>query len=166
MLTGSFASSYHGTPRASQDIDFVVAPSRDQLYGLIRSLPSGEFYVDLDAALDALARESQFNVIDLASGWKIDLIIRKPRPYSLEEFGRRQQVDFEGRRLFIASPEDVIVSKLEWARIGSSERQIEDAAGILRVRASDLDLKYIERWVWELDLAKQWRAARDLSGIE
>ncbi|PYV17376.1 MAG: hypothetical protein DMG07_06000 [Acidobacteria bacterium] len=111
MLTGSFASSYHGTPRASQDIDFVIAPSRDQLESFVRLLPESEFYVDLDAALHALAHQLQFNVVDLATGWKIDLIIRKSRPFSLEEFARREPVDFHGLRLFIARAEDIVVSK-------------------------------------------------------
>ena len=164
MLTGSFASSYHGTPRASQDIDFVVAPSRDQLESFVRLLPESEFYVDLEAALHALAHQLQFNVVDLATGWKIDLIIRKSRPFSLEEFARREPVDFHGLRLFIARAEDIVVSKLEWARIGSSQRQLEDAAGILRVRGGDLDREYMEGWIQEFGLDAEYRKARELAG--
>ena len=76
--------------------------------------------------------EVQFNVIDLATGWKIDFIIRKSRPFSETEFERRSEVHFEGLRLHIAQPEDVIIAKLEWAKRASSERQIEDVAGILK----------------------------------
>ncbi len=84
MLTGSFASAFHGVPRATQDIDMVIAPTVDQVRALVRLLPASEYYVDEDAALDAHRRQGQFNVVDFASGWKIDLIIRKSRPFSRE----------------------------------------------------------------------------------
>jgi hypothetical protein len=79
MLTGSFASSFHGLTRATQDIDLVIAPSESQLRGLVGSLPPEAYYVDLETALDALKRRSQFNVIDLETGWKVDLIVRRDR---------------------------------------------------------------------------------------
>ena len=82
MLTGSFASSWHGLTRATQDIDLVIASDEDRLRDLIVLLPADQYYVDLDAALDALQRRSQFNVIDLATGWKIDLVVRRDRPFS------------------------------------------------------------------------------------
>ncbi len=75
MLTGSFASAYHGVPRATQDIDLVIAPTASQLQHLVSLLPHTEYYVSEGAALAALRREAQFNVIDLATGWKIDLIL-------------------------------------------------------------------------------------------
>ena len=160
MLTGSFASSYYGVPRTTQDIDFVIAPTTDQLRSLAALLPETEYYFDLNAALDAQRREGLFNIIDLATGWKIDFIFRKSRPFSLEEFGRRLVVEFEGMRLSVATAEDVLIAKLEWAKRGESQRQIEDAAGILRIRSGNLDRKYIENWVRELKLEKQWEAVR------
>ena len=160
MLTGSFASSFHGVPRASNDVDIVIAPTEEQLSELKDILSVGEYYFDLDDALDALRRGRQFNVIDLETGWKIDFIIRKSRPFSLTEFERRSQVHFEGLQLYIAQPEDIIVAKLEWAKRASSERQIEDVVGILRVQSKDLDYSYIEKWVQELDLQEQWDQAR------
>ncbi len=81
MLSGSFASAYHGAPRSTQDIDIVIAANPEQLRTFVQSLPSGEYYADLDAALEAHTRQSLFNVIDLATGWKIDLIIRKSRAF-------------------------------------------------------------------------------------
>jgi hypothetical protein len=160
MLTGSFASSFHGVPRASNDFDIVIAPTEKQLSELKNILSEAEYYFDLGDALDALRRRRQFNVIDLATGWKIDFIIRKSRPFSLTEFERRSEVKFEGLQLYIAQPEDVIIAKLEWAKRGSSERQIEDVAGILKIQSKDLDYSYIEKWVQELDLQEQWDQAR------
>jgi hypothetical protein len=80
-----------------------------------------------------------FNVVDFATGWKIDLIIRKSRDFSLEEFGRRRQITLEGLELCTASAEDVILSKLEWAKRSQSHRQVEDVAAILRSRGDVLD---------------------------
>jgi len=121
-----------------------------------------EYYCDAGAALDALERES-LNVLDLATGWKIDFIIRKSREYSRAEFARRQHVAFEGLDLYIASAEDVLLSKLEWAKLGESGRQLEDAAWLLRRRGGDLDLAYVERWLPELQVGEQWGAARRLA---
>jgi hypothetical protein len=165
MLTGSFASSFHGTPRATQDIDLVIAPMASQLRHLVRLLPEAEYYISEEAALDALSRQGQFNVIDFATGWKIDLIVRKSRPFSLTEFDRRSAVELFGLQLFIASAEDVLVAKLEWAKAGQSQRQVEDAANILRIRANDLDRGYIEHWVADLGLQNEWARAKTAAGI-
>src|SRR5579871_2929941 len=81
MLSGSFASAYYGAPRSTQDIDLVIAATPAQLREFVQGLPSDEYYVDLDAALQAHERQ-MFNVIDLATGWKIDLIFRKARAFS------------------------------------------------------------------------------------
>jgi hypothetical protein len=159
MLTGSFASAYHGLPRATQDIDFVIAPTRDQLRAFLNRLPATEYYADEPVALEALTSESQFNLIDLRSGWKVDLICRRSRPFSRTEFDRRSRADLEGLPLFVATAEDVILAKLEWAKRGGSARQVEDAAGILRVRRGALDLEYLATWVEQLGLSAEWEAA-------
>jgi hypothetical protein len=164
MLTGSFASAYHAVPRATQDIDLVISPSRPQLAELARAFSGPEYYCDPRAALEALDRESLFNVIDLATGWKIDFIIRKGREYSRTEFSRRQLVAFEGLDLYVAAAEDVLLSKLEWAKLGESGRQLEDAAWLLRRRGEDLDRAYVERWVERLEVGEQWSAAQRLAG--
>ena len=163
MLTGSFASAYHAVPRATQDIDLVIAPSGEQLRELARAFSSPAYYCDLDAALEALDRESLFNVIDVGTGWKIDFIIRKSREYSRTEFTRRQLVTFEGLNLYIAAAEDVLLSKLEWAKLGESGRQLEDAAGLLRRRDDDLDRAYLEHWVERLRVGEQWETVQRLA---
>lgn len=164
MLTGSFASSYHGIPRATQDIDLVIAPTRDQLQQLVARLPAAQYYVDEAAALDALAHESQFNVIDLATGWKIDFICRQARRFSRTEFERRTRAEVHGLPLFIATAEDVLLAKLECAKRGGSQRQMEDAAGLLRVRGADLDLEYLTRWIETLGVGEEWSAAQRAAG--
>lgn len=165
MLSGSFATAYHGTPRSTQDIDLVIAATPAQLRTFIENLSSDEYYVDLNAALEAHGRQSLFNVIDLATGWKIDLIFRKSRAFSQEEFRRRQLVDMADVSLFLASAEDVIISKLEWAKLGQSLRHIEDVAGILKLRWESLDRPYLEKWILELGLETEWSSACRAAGI-
>ncbi len=165
MLTGSFASARYGVPRSTQDIDLVIEATAAQLRTFVQSLPADEYYADLDAALEAQRKESLFNVIDLATGWKIDLIIRKSRSFSREEFGRRRVVDLQGLGLFVATAEDVILAKLEWAKLGNSDRQIEDVVAILRLQSETLDRRYLERWIAELELNEQWSVARRAAGL-
>jgi hypothetical protein len=160
MLTGSFASAYYGVPRSTQDIDLVIAGNSPQLRKFVESLPVTQYYADAEAAVEAHRRESMFNVIDLEAGWKIDLIIRKSRAFSQEEFGRRQAVRVQGTHLFVASAEDVIIAKLEWAKRAQSRRQIEDAAGIMKLRGNSLDRSYLEKWVGELNLTEEWDEAQ------
>lgn len=165
MLTGSFASAHHGAPRSTLDIDMVIAANPAQLRTFVQSLPSAEYYADLDAALEAHKRQSLFNVIDLATGWKIDLIIRKSRAFSLQEFDRRQLVTVQGLPLFVASAEDVVIAKAEWSKLAQSQRQIEDAAAVLRLRWPVLDRAYLEKWISELDLQNEWIQAKRIAGI-
>ncbi|HWW60006.1 MAG TPA: hypothetical protein VN181_01435 [Thermoanaerobaculia bacterium] len=160
MVTGSFASSVHGEPRASKDIDIVIAPTREQLIAFIRLFPPDQYYAQEEDALDAMAHTSIFNIIDFETGWRIDFIFRRDRPFSLEEFNRRRVVDVAGLRLFVAAPEDILIAKLEWAKMGESERQLEDAANVLRIQRDSLDFRYVERWVRELELTDQWEAAK------
>lgn len=158
MVVGSFASSFHGVPRSSQDLDLVIDPQPESLRRFLADLPPSEYYADADAALDAFHRRGQFNVIDMATAWKADLIVRKARPFSVEEMRRRIEGDLLGARVYVASPEDTLISKLEWAKLGGgSELQIRDAAGIVQLRGSELDTAYVERWVAELGLDELWR---------
>jgi hypothetical protein len=165
MLSGSFASAYYGSPRSTQDIDFVIEATALQLRKFIEMLPSREYYSDLNAALESFQRESMFNVIDLDTGWKIDMIFRKSRAFSKEEFVRRRLLTIEGMPLYIASAEDVVIAKLEWAKLAQSARQIEDAAGILRVRGAELDRTYLENWIRGLELTTEWQAAQRLAQL-
>jgi len=160
MLSGSFASAHYGAPRSTQDIDLVIEATPEQLRAFVEELSSNEYYADLDAALAAHKRQSMFNVIDLATGWKIDLIIRKSRPFSQEEFSRRQKVSIHNVSLYVESAEDAVISKLEWAKLAQSPRQIEDVAAILRARWDSLDHAYLEKWIAELELTKQWDEAQ------
>ena len=161
MLSGSLASAFHGTPRSTQDVDIIVVLTRERLGALLAALPEDVYYVSDTAAREALARAGQFNVIDLETGWKADLILRKPRPFSLVEFGRRVERQIMGVRVPVCTPEDIILSKLEWAqKMGGSERQLGDARGVLELRRAELDFAYLEHWATELGITDLWESLR------
>jgi len=160
MVTGSVASSYHGEPRATRDLDIVIDPSAQALNAFLRALPTDQFYFDFDAAVAALAARSQFNLIEIASGWKVDLMIRRDRPFSVEEFERRQPAELLGGSTFVASAEDLVIAKLERAKAAESERQLRDVAAVLAASGEGLDYGYVERWVSALGLQEVWSQVR------
>lgn len=161
MITGSLASSYHGEPRATRAIDIVIEPSPKGLERLIDGLAESGFYVDREVARQALAERSQFNAI-APDSTKVDLIIRSDRPFSVEEFGRREPADLLGTPGFVVTAEDLIIAKLEWASASGSDRQLRDIAGIVAV-GQGLDEDYIERWTSVLGINDAWRRARHAS---
>jgi hypothetical protein len=160
MITGSVASAFHGEPRATRDLDMVIDPDRAGLDRLVEELVAGGWYVDFDAAHLALTDRTQFNAIDATTGWKVDFIVRRDRRFSREEFARRTSATLSGAAAWIASPEDTIVAKLEWAAAGGSDRQLADVAAMLEIGGDALDFTYIERWVAELGIQAALDRAR------
>lgn len=156
MLAGSFASSLHGAPRSTQDIDVVIDPTFDSLDRLLVELARPDTYFDMDVARDELKRRGQFNVIDSSTGWKADLIFRRARPFSVAEMARRLPMQILGVPAFVATPEDTVLAKLEWASLGASERQLEDVRRVVEVKGDALDRAYIEQWLDPLDVRALW----------
>ena len=93
-----------------------------------------------------------FNVVDAGAGWKADLIIRKDRPFSLREFSRKVPATIFGIEVAVVSPEDSILSKLEWSRESGSERQYLDALGVALLNSKSLDRGYLQQWAKELNV--------------
>ena len=162
MVTGSLASSYHGEPRATRDADIVIDPSIDAIEHLVDGLLTAGFHVDRDVAFEAATAQSQFNAIG-PDAMKVDFIIRRNRPFSIEAFSRRQPTDLLDPPGFVASAEDVILAKLEWAAATGSDRQLDDVAGTLAI-APALDFGYIDRWARALGIERAWHAIRDEAG--
>ncbi len=152
MIVGSFASTLHGEPRTTQDIDIVVRLDAEQLERFLAAFAETEWYVDHETARNALARHSMFNLVDFATGWKVDVIAEKPDTYSRAAFDRRIETEFLGTPACVATAEDTILSKLLWARLGSSDRQIRDVVGVLAVAGDALDRDYLDRWATQLAL--------------
>jgi hypothetical protein len=155
MIVGSLASSYHGRPRATQDIDVVVEADARRVSRFVGKCVDRGFYVDLPDALEAVSRRTMFNVIDPTSGNKLDVIMRKDRSFSRSEFERRRPVDVPGGVAAIATPEDVILAKLEWGKVSGSDRHHRDALGIAQIQGAALDTDYLARWASELGIAEE-----------
>ncbi len=112
MIAGSFASTTHGFPRTTQDLDIVIDPANlAAIESFLDGFSEENYYFDRDAARDAFRRRSMFNLVDQETGWKIDIIIRKRRAFSESEFTRRQKITIAGVEVFVASAEDTIVPK-------------------------------------------------------
>ena len=161
MITGSFASNVHGLPRLTQDADVIIEADLDRLLRFINMLGS-DFYADSDAAREAFAGNRMLNIIHMPTGFKIDLVLRKERPFSKEEFQRRQQIEFLGRPCWFTSAEDIILAKLEWSKMGQSERQFGDAVSVAKVQQDMLDRAYLRKWAEELGVAE---LLEDLLGL-
>jgi hypothetical protein len=158
MVTGSLASGHYAEPRMTRDIDLVVELASTDV-GRLRALFAAEFDVDDEVIREAIARRSMFNLIHVEAVVKVDFIVRKDEPYRLEEFRRRRRVPIDGQPMTLVSPEDLILSKLVWAKAGGSELQRRDVRGLLRM-VPDLDMAYLERWAAALSVSALFAEAR------
>lgn len=154
-LGGSMASSIFGKPRFTQDADLTAAPFPGKEQAFAESLDTS-YYVSLEAVQQAVREQSSFNVIHTISGFKIDVFVRKDTPFGKSAFERRRIVQIADKPVFILSPEDIILHKLEWFRLGGgvSDRQWGDILGVLQVQKECLEFAYLERWAEQLGLTE------------
>lgn len=150
MLTGSVAMNHYAQPRMTRDIDLVVALKPGDAERVV-ALFEPDYYVSRDTVAQAIARRGMFNLIHNDSIIKVDCVVLKNEPYRLEEFARRQEVTFGGFQTWIVSREDLILSKLHWARDSRSEMQLRDVHNIL---TSECDLEYLQSRAQELGVAE------------
>lgn len=150
-IGGSVASSACGVPRTTLDVDVVAALGRDHIPEFVARLQS-LYYVDENAALEAVERQSSFNLIHLETMLKVDVFVLKSRVYDQNAFQRKRKdrlsVDPAGDSFYFASPEDVVLNKLEWFRLGRelSERQWTDVIGVLKVQRGTVEIPYMRHW--------------------
>jgi hypothetical protein len=156
MLTGSMAMNYYAQPRMTRDIDLVVALAPKDT-DMILLLFTPDYYVSRDAVSSSIAHESLFNLIHHESIIKVDCIVRKSSPYRLAEFERRQRITVGDFSTWIVSKEDLIISKLWWARDSHSELQLRDVKNLV---STGCDGAYIERWTKELGLLNLWQECK------
>lgn len=139
MLTGSMAMNFYAQPRMTRDIDLVVQVTLNQT-DLLVSLFEAEYYVDRLAIAKAIAQRSVFNLIHNETIIKFDCIVLKNQQYRQEEFARRQRITLGDFHTWIVTREDLILSKLYWARDSKSELQLSDVRNLL---SSDCDMPYL-----------------------
>ncbi len=161
MLTGSGAGSLYGLMRSTADFDIIVDLLHEQVAPLVEAFAE-DYYIEPDAAFDAVERQAMFNVIPFNSGFKTDLIVLRDSPFDQNAFARRQQVDWHGKLVWAISPADLVVSKLRWAQITYSDQQLADVRVIMasgRVTEDDDFRGWIRRLQLE-DLLDASRSTR------
>lgn len=162
MLTGSMASNAWGIPRTTHDLDFVIQLPPSQIPLFVTAFRSPDYHIDEVAIRAAFKAPFQFNVIHISSALKADFWMLKPDPFEREMFNRRMELVWFGEKLWVATPEDVILHKLYWHRITPSERQLSDAAGVVAVQGETLDKAYLAKWAPRLSVSAELDAV--LSG--
>jgi hypothetical protein len=157
MIGGSLASALYGTARSTLDTDLVADIKADQVALLVKMLEN-EFYIDESMIVDAILTYRSFNVIHLATLFKVDVFLPKQRRFDQIQLQRRQNkvisIDPECKA-YVTTAEDIILVKLEWYRLGNeiSDRQWQDILGVLKVQSGRLDTDYLHQWAAELNVA-------------
>jgi hypothetical protein len=158
LVTGSVATVFYGEPRLTNDIDVVVDLPADRTGEFCRAFPRPGFYVDEDAARAAVEQRAQFNIIHPTSGLKVDVLIPADTDFNRSRFARARRVQpAADYKASFASPEDVIIKKMEYYRDGGSEKHLRDIAGILKTAVEPLDHDYVNEWASKLGLASIWK---------
>lgn len=150
MITGSMAANFYAVPRMTRDVDIVIEIQKEDTPRMVKAFQD-DFYVDKDSVAEAIDRRGMFNIIHNEYVFKVDFIIRKESAYRELEFQRKRRVEVEGISLWVVTREDLILSKLFWAKDSFSELQLGDVKNLLS-NLKDLDRSYLEKWVSGLGL--------------
>ena len=162
FVTGAIASIAYGEPRLTNDIDIVAAVKGNHITGILKAFPPPDFYVSEEAMTEAIQNQGQFNIIHPSSGLKVDIIIRKDTEFDRSRFSRIRRIyPAESYQANFASPEDVIIKKMEYYKEGGSEKHLRDITGILKVSGQELDHPYIDHWARRLGLVEIWNAIQE-----
>lgn len=163
FITGSVATTMYGEPRMTQDVDVVADLGMGQIKAFRRHFPEESFYLSDDAMREAIAHAGQFSIIDMASGFKADVMVAERSRLNESRFKRRRQLRVEGedRDYCFSSPEDVILKKMEFYAEGESDKHLRDIRGILKMMGETLDRACIDEWAAKLRLADIWQAVQE-----
>ena len=154
MVTGSVAMSSYVPARSTMDIDVIIEIELSDIQRFEQRF-AGDYYVSLESIRDARERNSMFNVMSFATGMKVDFIMRKPNAFEVAKFNRRRLSTIGEIEFWVISKEDLILSKLWWARDSHSERQFED---VRRLIDSGVDAAMIDEEIKIQSLNEVWEA--------
>jgi hypothetical protein len=158
FVTGSVASSLQGEPRATHDIDVVVAMEESQIDALTSAFPPPVHYLSRPSVVEAVRRRTMFNLIALDEGDKVDFWLLTNDPFDQSRLARRVTDEVFGVHLKVSSPEDTILAKLKWCRdSGGSEKQFQDALRVYELQFRHLDHGYLAEWAAKLHVEPEWR---------
>jgi len=168
-IGGSLASSAFGIARSTLDVDIIAEIKPEQVSDIYENLRE-EFYVDSEMILNAIQKQSSFNLIHLETLFKIDIFPLKKNPFDQQAFSRRLQkaISEDGsQQIFFTTPEDIILFKLAWCKASAevSDRQWNDVQGVLKVQGDQLDMAYLNHWAKELSVSELLEKAIDEAGI-
>lgn len=158
MISGSIALNYYSIPRMTRDIDVVVELKHSDLDNFCKTFRE-KFYLDEEMIKEEIRRKGMFNLIHKEFFVKIDFIIRKDSDFKETEFSRKRKIHIEDSPMWIVSPEDLIISKLDWAKDSRSEMQLKDIQNLIRTVQS-LDWDYIDTWIRKLELEDIYKEAK------
>lgn len=162
LVTGSTATSIYGEPRFTNDLDVVIDLAPAQVEEFLREFPRDDFYYSESAAARAAVQGGQFNLIHPTSGLKVDVVVATQSSFDRQRLRRgRPLTALPDRTVTFASPEDVVIKKMEYFREGESEKHLRDIAGVLRVQGDKIDRAYITDWAKQLDLLEVWDLVRE-----
>lgn len=165
FVTGSVATIFFGEPRFTNDIDIVVDLPERRIADFCKGFPADDFYVSEEAVRRAVSKRRQFNVIHPVSGLKVDIMVPTEDAFNRSRFARTRRLRTgPGRDAVFASPEDVILKKLEYYREGGSEKHLRDIAGILKISGEQLDFAYLDEWSARQGVADLWVRVRTAAG--
>jgi len=149
MLSGSVAMSLYTEPRFTRDYDFIVHLQDKHIDDLLDYFKEG-YHCNEESVKEAMKLQSMFNIIDHKSGYKADFVILKNEPFRLNEFERRTPMKLLDMNIQVVSAEDLLLSKIIWIQEIQSGVQMEDIKLLSRIE--ELDWKYINGWIKELNL--------------
>ncbi|MBX3412056.1 MAG: nucleotidyltransferase [Pirellulales bacterium] len=158
LVTGSVATIAYGEPRFTNDIDIAIELPPERVDEFCAGFSEEDYYVSPAAVAQAAKSRRHFNVIHPAAGYKIDFMVLTDSAFDQSRLGRRTEVAaLPDRKVTFASPEDVLIKKMEFYREGGSEKHLRDIAGVLRSGKVSIDSAYMAEWTQKLGLTAIWQ---------
>ena len=145
MVVGSLSVSAYGVPRGTHDADFVVELGASSVHDVLKALGPG-FLLDPQMSFESITCTTRYRLTDLNSGFMIELFLLSEDPHDRARFARRRKATYAGADVYIATPEDVVITKLRWSQRGRRVKDVEDVKNLLRMRGDRMDWEYIHRW--------------------